>query len=214
MVRESLGIGSQNLNTNFRDPCPDFRGQISVCPDFRSPWRDSCPDFPDLMSRQIFQTQTLGATLHFGSKSGCSAIFSATHVQTFQTLFPDYSDSNYRFCLDAFFVQDMIRKNTTENEVVNQKTQKHIHHGGEEVVLGCAVSASVWKIAPSPPWSGKSCRLHPGLESGTKPTSVATNVILVTPPPLRSKKLRRLRLGLKSRAVSGLVWKVTSSPPS
>ena len=45
-----------------------------------------------LMSRlsrpyvQTFQTQTVGATLQFGSKSGCSATLGATHVQTFQTV--------------------------------------------------------------------------------------------------------------------------------
>ena len=79
----------------------------------RDYWRDPCPDFPDLISRfcrlkrsarlcnldlnpdaaqplarlmprlprpyvQTFQTETLGAT----------------HVQTFQTLCPDFPDSN------------------------------------------------------------------------------------------------------------------------
>ena len=74
----------------------------------RDPWRDSCPEFPDLMSRlsrlellaricnlsvnqdaarpvgrfmsrlsrpydKTFNTQTLGANVQFGSKSGCSA---------------------------------------------------------------------------------------------------------------------------------------------
>ena len=87
----------------------------------RDPWRDSCPDFPDLMCRlsrlkllvrlcllglnpdaarplaqlifkisrpyvPTFQIQTLGATLQFGSKSGCRAARGAIHVQTFQTL--------------------------------------------------------------------------------------------------------------------------------
>ena len=81
----------------------------------RHPWRDSCVDIPDLLSRlsrlklsarlcffgpypdaarplerllsrlsrpytQIFQTETLGATMQFGSKSGCGAILGATHV--------------------------------------------------------------------------------------------------------------------------------------
>ena len=89
----------------------------------RDLWRDSCPDFPGLMSRlsrlklparlgslglnpdaarplarlmsrlsrpdvQTFQTQTLGATMQFGSKSGCGATLGATHVQTFQTQTP------------------------------------------------------------------------------------------------------------------------------
>ena len=122
----------------------------------RDPWRDSCPDFPDLMTRlsrlkllaricnlglnreaarrlarfipdftdlmtrlsrfklsrlctlglnadaaqplarlmsrisrpylKTFQTQTLGANVHFGSKCGCGATLGATHVQTLQTL--------------------------------------------------------------------------------------------------------------------------------
>ena len=58
----------------------------------RDPWSDSCPDFPDLIPRlcrpyaQIFQTQTLGATLQFGSESGCGAALGAIHVQTFQTV--------------------------------------------------------------------------------------------------------------------------------
>ena len=91
----------------------------------RDPWRDSCPDFPDLMSRlsrlellaricnlslnpdaarpvgrfmsrlsrpydKTFNTQTLGANVQFGSKSGCSATLarlmsrlSRSYVQTF-----------------------------------------------------------------------------------------------------------------------------------
>ena len=131
----------------------------------RDPWRDSCPDFPDLMSRlyrlevlaricnlslnpdaarpvglfmprrsrpydktfntqtlganvqfgsksgcsatlarlmsrlsrayvQTFQTHTVGENLQFGTKSGCGATLGATHVQTFQTLCPDFPDSN------------------------------------------------------------------------------------------------------------------------
>ena len=79
-----------------------------------------CPDFPDpnsrttmklglnqygerpltqLMSRHsrsfvpTFQTQTLGATLHFKSKSGCGAARGAIHVQTFETLCSDIPDS-------------------------------------------------------------------------------------------------------------------------
>ena len=93
----------------------------------RDPWRDSCPDFPDLMSRlsrlellaricnlsvnpdaarpvgrfmsrlsrpydKTFNTQTLGANVQFGSKSGCSATLmrlistlSRSFVQTFPT---------------------------------------------------------------------------------------------------------------------------------
>ena len=93
----------------------------------RDPWRDSCPDFPNLMSRlsrlellaricnlspnpnaarpvglfmsrrsrpydKTFNTQTLGANVQFGSKSGCSATLarlistlSRSYVQTFPT---------------------------------------------------------------------------------------------------------------------------------
>ena len=87
----------------------------------RDPWRDSCPDLTERLSRlsrlklserlcnlglnpdavrpltrlmskldrwytQTFQTQTLGATMQFGSKSGCGA----THVQKLQTICPDF----------------------------------------------------------------------------------------------------------------------------
>ena len=45
---------------------------------------------------QIFQTPTLSVTLHFWSKSGCGATLGATHVQVFQTLCPDFPDSNSR----------------------------------------------------------------------------------------------------------------------
>ena len=36
---------------------------------------------------KTFQTQTLGATVQFGSKSGCGATLGATHVQNFQTAY-------------------------------------------------------------------------------------------------------------------------------
>ena len=107
----------------------------------RGPWRGSFPDFPDLMTRfsrfklsarlcnlrlnpdaaqplarlmlqtyiQIFQTQTLDATLQFGSKSGCSI----AHVQTFQTLCPDFPDSNpwreYAICFKIWMRRDPWR---------------------------------------------------------------------------------------------------------
>ena len=45
---------------------------------------------------QTFQTQTFGATMQFGFKSGCGATLDATHVQTFQTLYPDFPDSIVR----------------------------------------------------------------------------------------------------------------------
>ena len=95
----------------------------------RDTWRNSCPDFPDLMSRlsrlkllgricnlglkpdaarpvgrimsrfsrlydKTFRSQTLGANVQFGPKCGCSATRGATHDQTFQTLCPDFPDSN------------------------------------------------------------------------------------------------------------------------
>ena len=97
-----------------------------------------------------------------------------------------------------------------------------IHLSREDCNLGRAVSASVWKLRrlllglkshPSLLWSGKSGRLRLGLEIRTVSTSVARNIILVAPSLHRSEKLRRLCLGLKSRAVSALVWKVRSSPP-
>ena len=43
---------------------------------------------------QTFPFQTLGANLQFVSKSGCGATLGATHVQFFQTLCPDFADSN------------------------------------------------------------------------------------------------------------------------
>ena len=49
---------------------------------------------------QTFQTQTLSATLQLRSRSGCDATVGATHVQTFQTLCPDFPDSKFlaRLC--------------------------------------------------------------------------------------------------------------------
>ena len=43
---------------------------------------------------QTFQKQTVGENLQFGTKPGCGATLGATHVQTFQTLCPDFPDSN------------------------------------------------------------------------------------------------------------------------
>ena len=45
---------------------------------------------------QTFQTQILGATLQFVSKSGCHASRGLIHVQTFETLGQDFQDSNSR----------------------------------------------------------------------------------------------------------------------
>ena len=63
---------------------------------------DAARSLERLMSRHFrhfvktFQTQILGATMPFGSNSGCGATLGATHVQTFQTFFPDLPDSNSR----------------------------------------------------------------------------------------------------------------------
>ena len=50
---------------------------------------------------------------------------------------------------------------------------RRIHHGLEELFLGRAVSASVWKVTPSPPWSGKSRSLHSERKSRAASTTVA-----------------------------------------
>ena len=90
----------------------------------------------------------------------------------------------------------------------------------EELVLGCAVSASVWKIARSPPLSGKSCRLHPGLESRTVSAlfwKVVPHALWSRRFPLWLLKSCSVHHGRKelflSRAVSASVWKVAPSPP-
>ena len=63
---------------------------------------DAARPLARLMSRlsrpyvQTLQTQTLGVTMQFGSKSVCGAILGATHVQNFQFLCPDYQrDSSF-----------------------------------------------------------------------------------------------------------------------
>ena len=249
MGREFLDMGRKCLNTDFREHCPDFRDQILVCLDFRSPRRDSCPDFPELMSRQSFQTQTLGATMQFGSKSECGAILGATHVQTlrvaphpdldpncivalrvskvwtwvapwaakiwtyqkmvaivwtwvakvwtwvervwtqtfkthvqtyatkfwyvqtfaahgathvhtFQILSPEFRELWSR----RFVVQDMMRKKVhwkscqSKNSKTHQPRWRRINSWLRRIRIGlenCAVSAMVWKVKPSPPWSWK-----------------------------------------------------------
>ena len=45
---------------------------------------------------KTFKIQTLRATMTFGSKSRCGATLGATHVQIFQTICPDFPDSNTR----------------------------------------------------------------------------------------------------------------------
>ena len=131
----------------WRDSCPYFPDLLSrlsrlklsarLCnfglnPDAAQYLARLCPDFPDfrcrpfqtrtldpnlhflvlnqdaarsiapLMSRhsrpfvQTFQTQTLGAIIQFSFKSECGATLGATHFQTFQTVYPDFPDSNSR----------------------------------------------------------------------------------------------------------------------
>ena len=72
--RESLEIpklGRESLDTDFCDPCPDFRNQISVCPDFHDP----CPDF-----RGQILDMSLGPRLGFFVK-----IFSLKLINIVQT---------------------------------------------------------------------------------------------------------------------------------
>ena len=102
------------LNRRRRDPwcdsCPEFSDLMSrhsrlklsarLCNLGLNP--DAARPLARLTARlsrpyvQTFQTQTLGATVQFGSKSGCGATLGATHVQNFQTLCPDIPDSNSR----------------------------------------------------------------------------------------------------------------------
>ena len=117
------------MSRNSRPFCPDFlesnsRRDYAIWVKTamrRDPWHDSCPDYPEFMSRlsrlkfsaricslelnpdaarplarlssrffrpnvQTFQTQLLGVTLQFASKSRCGATLGAIHVQAFQTL--------------------------------------------------------------------------------------------------------------------------------
>ena len=119
------------------------------------------------------------------------------------------------------------------------KSRRRLHLG----LKNCAVSALVWKDEPSPPWYGKSRRIHRGREEfflcravsasvaksrrlrlGLENRAVSaliwavSNLIAkVAPHPPRGRKIglwmRHLRLGHESRAVSNLVWKVEPSPP-
>ena len=80
----------------------------------------------------------------------------------------------------------------------------------------CAVSALFWKVAPYAPWAGliplwllKSRRIHHGRKELFLSCAVSALVWKVTPSHPWSEKSRRLRLGLKSRAVSTLNVKVT-----
>ena len=85
--RESLDKCRESLCLDFRVLFRDIRDQTLVCPYFGDPRATDV---------QIFQTQTLGATMQLGSESRCSATLDATHVPTFQTLCRDFPDSNSR----------------------------------------------------------------------------------------------------------------------
>ena len=89
----------------WRDPCPDFPDLMSrfcrlkrsarlcnldLIPDAAQPLARLMPRLPRPYV-QTFQTETIGANLQFGSKSGYSANIGAIHVQTFQTLGADLS---------------------------------------------------------------------------------------------------------------------------
>ena len=52
--RKSLDMGRKSLDTGFRDQCQDLDDQILVCPDFRGPRCDSCPEFLDSNSRRDY----------------------------------------------------------------------------------------------------------------------------------------------------------------
>ena len=52
--RESLDMGRKSLDTGFRDPCPDLDDQNLVCPDFRGPRCNSCPEFLDSNFRRDY----------------------------------------------------------------------------------------------------------------------------------------------------------------
>ena len=84
--RKCLDMGRESMCPDFCDICPDFRYQIWASADIRGP----------RLHVQTFQTQTLGVTMHFGSKSRCGATLTATHVQIFHTLCPDFPYSNSR----------------------------------------------------------------------------------------------------------------------
>ena len=113
-LKLSARLRNLGLNRRRRDPWrdsrpdfPDFLSSLSrlklsarLCNLGLNP--DAARPLVRLMSRifrpyvKTFQTQTLGATVQFGSKSGCGATLGATHVQNFQTLCPDIPDSNSR----------------------------------------------------------------------------------------------------------------------
>ena len=104
----NLGLNSDMRRGPWRDSCPDFpdlmsrlsRLELSVrlCNLGLNP--DKARPLARVMSRlsrpydKTFKTQTLGATLQFGSKYGCGAALGAIRVQIFHTLSPDFPESN------------------------------------------------------------------------------------------------------------------------
>ena len=58
---------------------------------------------------QTFQTQTLGATLLFGFKSRCGTTLGAINFEIFQTLCPNFPDSN-SWRDSAIWVQNRMRR--------------------------------------------------------------------------------------------------------
>ena len=80
--------------------------------------------------------------------------------------------------------------------------------GGEKLILGRAVSALVWKVVPSPPWSKKSRPLRPDLKNCA--VSPLVWKVALSPPWSRGidTRSRRLLLGLENCANSISVWKV------
>ena len=58
---------------------------------------------------QTFQTQTLGATLPFGFKSRCGTTLGAINFEIFQTLCPNFPDSN-SWRDSAIWVQNRMRR--------------------------------------------------------------------------------------------------------
>ena len=94
----------------WRDPCPDFPDLMSRLSRLKRSARlcnldlnpDAAQTLARLMSRlprlyvQTFQNETLGASVQFGSISGCGATLGAIFVQTFQTLCPDFPERNSR----------------------------------------------------------------------------------------------------------------------
>ena len=95
----------QNLYADFPDSKSRRDCAIWVLIRMRGDaWRDSCPDSPDRVTK-LSRLKLLERICN-GSKSGCSATLGTTLVQTFQTLCPDFPDSN---CWRESSIWDQIR---------------------------------------------------------------------------------------------------------